>query len=394
MPIRFAYNGLMKIHIPLDNENKLKEHLATRTDQEARRMERYLAMPDLSRTSGSPLYEIVERVKCAPAFKNFDIITIPEIVPTDISFDLFDFSPDHPARSKSDTYYVDDANIMRTHDTVFWYYYLSHPAIQERIARGEAMGALCYGKVYRKDEVDSRHMNVFHQFGGWYIAPQSQTVEPEDLHKALGDIVRAVFGPEMKFRINADDFPYTDPSFEVEVNVKGTAAEGPARGEWLEILGSGMPKQSVLQKMGVEGYHGWAFGCGIERLAIISMALPDIRLLWSTDDRIRKQLKLGQIYKDVSKYPPSVRDISFIVPKSFVPNDYFDTVRDIAGDLVEEVSLIDKYENDAKFGSDKMSYAYRIIYRSIERTLTGDEVEQLHTKVAEVTKSQFDAQVR
>lgn len=384
----------MDITIPLDDEKRLRAHLAARTDAEARRMERYLAMPDLSRTPGSPLYEITERVKKADAFKGFDIITIPEIVPTDVSFDLFDFPPEHPARSKSDTYYVDEKNILRTHDTVFWYYYLNDPTIKERIVKGESMGALCYGKVYRKDEVDTRHMNVFHQFGGWYIAPVSKKIEPEDLHKALGEIVHAIFGPQMKFRINVDNFPYTDPSFEVEMNVKGTAAEGPAKGEWLELLGSGMPKASVLKKMGVEGYHGWAFGFGIERPAIASMALPDIRLLWSTDERIKKQMVLGQVYKDVSKFPAAVRDISFVVPKTFVPNDYFDTVRDIAGDLAEEVALIDKYENDEKFGADKMSYAYRITYRSIERTLTGDEVDSLHKKIEEETKNQFGATIR
>ncbi len=384
----------MDIIIPLDDQERLRAHLSRRTDPEARRMERYLQLPDLSRTLGSPLFEIVERVKRAPTFKDFDIITIPEIVPADVSFDRFDFPADHPARSKSDTYYVDDTNILRTHDTVFWYYYLNHPDIKKRVARGEAMGALCYGKVYRKDEVDSRHMNVFHQFGGWYIAPDDTPIEPKDLHNALGDVVRAVFGSEAGYRINVDTFPYTDPSFEVELNVRGTAAEGPARGEWLEIVGSGMPKQSVLKKMGVEGYHGWAFGFGLERLAIASMALPDIRLLWSDDERIKKQLKLGRVYKDVSKYPPSVRDISFVVPKDFVPNNYFDLVRDIAGNIVEEVTLIDKYENDEKFGTGHMSYAYRIVYRSLERTLTSAEVDALHTKIEGETKKQFGATIR
>ena len=383
----------MEIKISRAEEDRLRKELETRTDFEAERIRRYLAMPDLARTPGSPLNEIVERVKAAPAFKGFDVIEIPEIVPADISFDLFDFPADHPARSKSDTYYVDDKNILRTHDTVFWYYYLNHPEVKERIARGEAMGALCYGKVYRKDEIDSRHMNIFHQFGGWYIAPDSQEITPEDLKKVFGDIVHAVF-PGTEFRVNPDTFPYTDPSFEVEVNVKGTAAEGPAKGEWLEILGSGMPKKSTLSKLGVTGYHGWAFGFGIERLAIISMALPDIRLLWSTDERIKKQLVLGQPYKEVSKYPPVVRDISFIVANDFVPNNYFDLVRDIAGDLVEQVELIDKYENAAKLGEGKVSYAYRITYRSIGRTLTNEEVNGLHKKLEVVTVESVQAVIR
>lgn len=384
----------MDIIIDKTEEKRLRAHLETRTDAEAARMLRYLNMPDLSRTPGSPLFEIVERVKSIPQFTAFDVTDIPEIVPASVSFDLFDFAPDHPARSKSDTYYADDENILRTHDTVFWYYYLNHPEVKARMARGEAMGTLCYGKVYRKDEIDSRHMNVFHQLGGWYIAPITQPISPDDLKEALGSIVRAIFGPETVFRINPDTFPYTDPSFEVELNVKGTAAEGPARGEWLEILGSGMPKMSVFKKMGVEGYHGWAFGFGIERLAIASMALPDIRLLWSDDERIKRQLVLGQTFQEVSKYPPVVRDISFIVPKTFTPNDYFDLVRDVVGDSIEEVTLLDSYENDAKFGAENMSYAYRIVYRSIERTLTSEEVDALHKQLETQTTAQFNATVR
>ena len=384
----------MEINIPRTEEERLRKELESRSDFEAVRIKRYLDLPDLSRTVGSPLYEITERVKACPALKGFDVIEIPEIVPADISFDLFDFPADHPARSKSDTYYVDDKNILRTHDTVFWYYYLNDPAIKERIAKGEAMGALCYGKVYRKDEIDSRHMNIFHQVGGWYIAPDAQKVEPEDLKKVLAEIVHAVFGPQMEHRVNVDTFPYTDPSFEVEVNVKGTAAEGPARGEWLEVLGSGMAKKSVLKKMGVEGYHGWAFGFGIERLAIISMALPDIRLLWSTDERIKKQLVLGNPYKEVSKYPPVVRDISFIVKEDFVPNNYFDLVRDLAGDLVEQVELVDKYENAEKLGAGNLSYSYRLTYRSVDRTLTGVEVNALHAKIEQATSESFKAKIR
>ncbi len=383
----------MKITIETPEEAALRAGLAVRTDAEAERIKRYLNMPDLSRTPGSPLYDITERVKAAPSFQGFDVIEIPEIVPTTILFDLFDFPADHPARSKSDTYYVDAEHVLRTHDTVFWYYYLQNPEIQARIAKGEAMGALCHGKVYRKDEIDSRHMNIFHQFGGWYIAPKGQ-VNVEDLKTALGEVVKTVFGPEQVFRINIDNFPYTDPSFEVEVNVKGTAAEGPAKGEWLEILGSGMPKQSVLKKMGVEGYEGWAFGFGIERLAIISMQLPDIRLLWSTDERVKSQLKLGTVYKEVSKFPPVLRDISFIVPKSFILNDYFDLVRETGGEMVEHVDILDKYENDEKFGADKMSYTFRIMYRHLERTLTNEEVNGVHTELENRTEKEFSATIR
>jgi phenylalanyl-tRNA synthetase alpha chain len=144
----------------------------------------------------------------------------------------------------------------------------------------------------------------------------------------------------------------------------------------------------------VEGYNGWAFGFGLERLAIISMQLPDIRLLWSEDERVKKQLKLGQKFVEVSKYPPIVRDISFVVKNDFIPNDYFDTVRETAPGLVEEVELLDKYENAKKFGEGNISYAFRITYRSLDRTLTSSEIDTIHKSLEEVTKKSFGATVR
>ena len=376
----------MDIFIPRDEEKALLEKLKLRRDTEARRMIRYLEMPDLSRTPGSPLFELVERIKSVSLQKNFDIINIPEIVPVEVSFDLFDFAPDHPNRSKSDTYYADGKNILRTHDTVFWYYYLNLPEIKKRIANRESMGALCYGKVYRKDEIDRHHMNVFHQMGGWYLRPDSDGIfQIDDLKNILAEIVKTVFGKDAVYRFNEDIFPYTDPSLEVEVQ---------SDGEWVELLGGGMPKKAVLANMGVTGYNGWAYGFGLERLAIASMKLPDIRLLWSDDERVKKQLVLGQPFVGVSKYPPVIRDISFVVDKNFIPNDYFDLVREIANDLVEEVELVDQYEDESKFGKDKISYTYRIIYRSVDRTLTSEEVDKLHKTLEEKTASVFGAIVR
>lgn len=376
----------MQITIDRSEEKQLRTDLEQRTDAEAARIRRYLAMADLSRTEGSPLHEIVRRVKEIESLKALDDIEIPEIVPVDVSFDLFDFPDNHPARSSSDTYYVTKERILRTHNTVSWYYYLHDPQVRAKIEKRESIGALCYGKVYRKDEIDRRHMNIFHQIDGWRLIPDTEGTLPlDELKRVLSEVVETIFGKDIEYRFLDDTFPYTDPSTQIEVKVHG---------EWVEILGAGMIKPSVLKKMGVEGYNGWAFGFGIERLAIISMQLPDIRLLWSEDERVQKQLELGRVFVEVSKYPPVVRDISFIVKKDFIPNDYFELVRDIAGDLVEEVELLDRYENDEKFGADKLSYAYRVTYRSLERTLTNSEVEVMHKKLEEVTKTTYGATIR
>src|SRR3989344_273761 len=219
--------AVMDIKISRAEEGELRQEVGRRSDFEAGRIKRYLAMPDLSRTPGSPIHELVKRILAIPNFKDFDVIDVPEIMAMDIVFDLFDFPADHPARSRSDSYFIDDTHVLRTHTTVMWYYWLREKSVQKKIAAGEAVGALSYGKVYRKDEIDARHMNVFHQIDGWYLARKEE--------KALG----------------------IDSS------------------KW----------------------NGWAFGFGLERLAIISMQLPDIRLLWSDDERVKKQLVLGQAYK-------------------------------------------------------------------------------------------------
>lgn len=377
----------MQIKVDKNEETKILASLESRNDVEAVRMKRYLKMLDLSRTPGSPLFEIVERVKKVPALKDLDIIEIPEIVPAEITFDLFDFPKDHVARSTSDTYYTDDKNILRTHNTVSWFYYFNDENVKERFKNGEDLGALCFGKVYRKDEIDRRHMNVFHQIDGWKIIPNTKgQLTLDDLKNVLSEIVENVFGKDTEYRFLDDEFPYTDPSTQIEVMVNG---------QWVEILGAGMIKPSVLAKLGIEGYNGWAFGFGLERLAILSMELPDIRLLWSEDERVKKQLVLGNKFKEVSKFPAIVRDISFIVDaKSYQPNVYFDLVRDVIGDLAEEMALIDEYENAAKFGEGKKSYAYRITYRSLEKTLTDAEVNELHKKLEEETRKVYNATVR
>jgi phenylalanyl-tRNA synthetase alpha chain len=374
--------------IKLAEEKEILSKIEDRKDTEASQIKRYLAMPDLSRLSSSPISEIVQRIISEPDFQNFDIIKTPEIVTTDITFDLYNFAPNHPARSKSDTYFINDKYILRPHTTIMWYYYLSQPAIKEKIEKNETLGFFSFGKVYRKDEIDRNHMNVFHQMDGGFLIPKSKKeIGIEDLQNVLAGIAQAVFGPKIKYRFNKDTFPYTDPSLEMEIEINN---------KWIEVLGCGIMTDSIIKNLGLDPnkWSNWAFGFGLERLAIISMDLPDIRLLWSQDERVLKQLKLGNKFIPVSKYPPIVRDISFIVPNTFIPNDYFDLIREIASDLVEEIKLLDKYENTERFGLNKISYAFRITYRSLDRTLLSEEINELHKKIEATTSKNFDATIR
>ena len=374
--------------IHTDEQEKLLKELGARTDAESNRMKHYLAMKDLSRTESSPIHEMIKRISGISILKGFDLIQVPEIVTAEITFDLFNFPANHPARNKSDTYYVNEKNILRTQCTVMWYYYLALKNVREKLEKGVPIGVLSHGKVYRKDEIDRNHMNIFHQIDGLYLCKtENHVITQEDLKDVLTGIAKSIFGNEIKYRFNDDTFPYTNQSIEMEID-KG--------GKWIEVLGAGVVQPGVLEKLGVDSnkYNGWAFGFGLERLAIISMELPDIRLLWSDDERVTKQLKLGNKFVDVSKYPPIVRDISFVVKNDFLINDYFDLVRETAPDLVEEVSLLDKYENEAKFGKGMVSYAFRITYRSTERTLTSAEIDIIHKKLETETTRLFNATVR
>ncbi|MEK7195383.1 MAG: hypothetical protein AAB655_01670, partial [Patescibacteria group bacterium] len=250
-----------EIFIDPPDKNKLRDELERKGDPQSLRLKRFLNMPDLSRTEGNPIREIVRRIIGLPDFGSFDDVRVPEIVPAKESFDLFNFPPDHPARSGSDTYFLNPDFIMRTHTTIMWYYYLGLPEIRKKISEGKAIGVLSYGKVYRKDEIDRNHMNVFHQMDGLYICrKEERIIGPEDLKDVLVKIAKAIYGENIKYRFNPDTFPYTDPSLEMEVNLNE---------RWVEVLGSGVVRAAVLDNLGVDSkvWNGWAFGFGLERLA-------------------------------------------------------------------------------------------------------------------------------
>jgi len=368
------------IKVLQEEQNLLIEKLRMRGDIDAKRILRYYDMPDLTRTPGNPVYLTIQAITNIPWYTDFDIIETPEVVWVYETFDLFGFSENHPARSHSDTYYVIEDRIMRTHTTVAWYYYLTRPEIQVELEQVWHIWALSYGKVYRKDEIDRSHMNVFHQIDGFYICEKSQKIiEKPELVKVLVELTKSIFWENVEYRIGDDTFPYTDPSVEIEVKVGD---------RWLEILGAGVIKWEVLDNLGIDSsrYNGWAYGPGIERIVMAKMNIPDIRLIWSKDLRVTRQWgNLDYQYEEVSKYPSTYRDISFIINANMSLNDYYAIIQDIAGDLVEEVVLLDRYENEVKFWIGKVSYTWRIIYRSIEPTLENIEVNEIQTEIREKT---------
>lgn len=370
-------------------EATILENLKGRTGFEALRLKRLLSLPDLTRRPNSPVKFLTDAVLDVEAFKGFDVAEIPETITTAHAFDLFDFPLNHPSRRETDTYFVSPERILRTHTTSMWFYYFHDPVARAALQERGWAGLLAHGKVYRKDEVDQKHFPVFHQVDGLYIVKRAQKmITLKDLQDVLGQVVRALFGDRMEWRFLDDTFPFTDPSTQVEVKFGN---------DWLEVVGAGVVKHATLEHLGVDPavYNGWAFGFGVERLAMQKMRIPDIRVLWSEDERITRQFaSLTSIFKEVSKYPQITRDISFVVRKEVVPNRFYEIVREMGGNLVEEVKLIDEYENEAKLGKGNKSYAFRTVYRSFERTLTNEEVHQIHRNVEKLVQQELHATIR
>ena len=213
-------------------------------------------------------------------------------------------------------------------------------------------------------------------------------ITQNDLVDILVDIAKGIYGEDIEYKILSDTFPYTDESIQIEIKWGDKA---------LEVLGAGLVKKEPLIHLGVNPsiYNGWAFGFGAERLAMVKTGIQDIRIFWSDDPRITSQFKdINSKYKEISKFPMTYRDISFIIDKSIDLNNYYEIVRDFADNLIEEVKLLDKYENKEKFGEDKISYTFRIVYRSPERTLTNKEINEIQEQIRTKTTQELNAALR
>jgi phenylalanyl-tRNA synthetase alpha chain len=374
------------------NEEKEKDlivELEKRTDIKAERIKKLLRLPDLTKKENSPVKILVDQIIKLPRFKDFDLMDFPKIVTVADNFDVLNAPKDHPSRRESDTYYLDETNILRTQTTVMWPYYLRSPKILKKLKEDGHVELLSHGIVFRKDEIDRGHFPAFHQIDGLYICKKSiKKIALDDLKEVEIDIAKSIFGTDVECKFLVDSFPFTDPSVEMDIKIGQ---------DWMEVVGSGLVHEKVLKNFGLdpEVYNGWAFGFGIDRLAMIKMGIPDIRILWSEDPRITSQFKnINSKYKEVSKYPATSRDISFIIDKAINLNNYYEIVRDFAENIIEEVKLLDSYEDDAKFGKDKKSYTFRIIYRSPEKTLTNEEINKIQEEIREETKKELNAVLR
>lgn len=331
--------------------------------------------------SKNPLFSVYDQLSPVVTLEqNFDSLLVPE---------------NHVSRKISESYYLNSKYMLRAHTS----------AHQRDLILAGLDNFLVIGDVYRRDAIDSTHYPVFHQIEGVRLllshelfknqknpenfkvfengerCPNKQefhTLEAvllmeQELKNCLVDLAKHLFGKDIKYQWTETYFPFTHPSWELEIYQND---------KWIEILGCGIIEQKILQNAGANEKIGWAFGLGMERLAMKLYDIPDIRLFWSTDTGFLSQFKVPfdspVTYKPVSIYPQCANDISFWISEEFDSKDFYELIRNIGGDLIEQVHLIDVYHHKKK---QQTSHCYRIVYRHMERTLRQEEVNVIHQEI-------------
>jgi phenylalanyl-tRNA synthetase alpha chain len=197
-------------------------------------------------------------------------------------FDALNTPANHPARNDSDTFYLPDGRLLRTHTSTV--------QIRTMVANEPPVRVIGPGAAYRRDETDATHLNQFNQLEGLYV---DRNVSVADLKGTLEYFVRELLGREVQTRLRPHFFPFTEPSFEVDIRLPGIQD-----GKWMELLGCGMVNPAVFEAVNLkrgdsaydpENWTGFAFGMGLERLAMSLFGLPDIRLLVENDQRFLAQ---------------------------------------------------------------------------------------------------------
>ncbi len=215
----------------------------------------------------------------------FEVVEGPEVELDVYNFELLNLPKNHPARDAQDTFYVEDNIVLRTHTS----------PVQARtmLSRKPPIRIICPGRVFRADEADATHSPNFHQMEGLVI---DKGISMANLKGTLDAFAKALFGDDIKTRFRPSFFPFTEPSAEVDLTCmicRGRGCHVCKGTGWIEILGSGMVNPKVLEMCGIDStiYSGFAFGMGLERIAILKYSINDMRLLYEGDLRFLGQFR-------------------------------------------------------------------------------------------------------
>jgi phenylalanyl-tRNA synthetase alpha chain len=213
----------------------------------------------------------------------YEVIEGPEVEYDHYNFEKLNIPKNHPARDEQDTFYISDNIVLRSQTS---------PVQVRTMEKGKLpIRMLAPGRVFRSDEVDATHSPSFHQIEGLVI---DKNITFADLKGTLAEFARELFGPETKVKFRPHHFPFTEPSAEMDVTCFKCGGKGCrfCKGSgWIEILGCGMVHPNVLAMSGIDSneYSGFAFGVGLERIALLKYEIDDMRLLYENDIRFLKQ---------------------------------------------------------------------------------------------------------
>jgi phenylalanyl-tRNA synthetase alpha chain len=229
-----------------------------------------------------PLTQVHDEIVDVFTGMGFAVAEGPEVELDHYNFEALNIPKDHPARDMQDTFYVGGEILLRTHT--------SPVQIRTMERQKPPVRIICPGRVYRRD-ADITHSPVFHQVEGLAV---DRGISMADLKGTLELFARELFGPDSRIRFRPSFFPFTEPSAEVDVLCflcKGGGCRVCKASGWLEILGSGMVHPRILRAMGydTEEVTGWAFGMGVERVAMLRYGIDDIRLFFENDLRFLSQ---------------------------------------------------------------------------------------------------------
>lgn len=214
----------------------------------------------------------------------FKVLDGPEIETVENNFDLLNSPPDHPSRDMSDTFYMDETHVLRSHT--------SPVQIRAMKKYGAPLKMISAGRTFRNDEVDDTHSPMFHQIEGLVV---DKNISIANLKSTITTVLIELFGEELDTRFRPHYFPFTEPSFEVDVTCTTCHGEGCEKcngtGWSMELLGCGMVHPNVLRNCGIdpEVYTGFAFGMGIDRLVMVKHNINNLRLLFDNDKRFLEQ---------------------------------------------------------------------------------------------------------
>ena len=232
-----------------------------------------------------PMYNVLDQIKDIFVGMGFEIVDGPEVELADYNFTKLNIDEGHPSREWTDTFYFteDSSILLRTQTSPMQIHAMETRELPIRI--------IAPGRVYRKDEVDATHSPMFHQIEGMVI---DKGVTMSDLKATLNLVVEKIYGKGTVTRFRPHHFPFTEPSCEMDIQCHKCGGKGcpTCKGEgWIEVLGAGMVHPKVLSGCGIDPdvYSGWAFGMGLERLAMGEYKINDLRLIFENDIRFLEQ---------------------------------------------------------------------------------------------------------